>query len=67
MAQQRTYLDPVIELAGRLGGDPGDIYDLASQVSDEEAELVLEVLDEVEAEEAAAGIAGRLRRQGHIL
>ena len=64
---QRTYQDPVIELARRLHGDhPERVLDFAD-VTTEEAETVLDVLDEVEAEENAAGIATRMRAAGHLL
>jgi hypothetical protein len=65
MTQQRTYSDPVIELAIRCGG-PERVLDFADTTADE-AETMLEVLDEVEAEERAASIAGNLRRMGHTL
>ena len=63
---ERIYDDAVLELARRLDDDddPVGTFELASEMSDEEAELVLAVLDEVEAEERAASIAGDLRRGG---
>ncbi len=63
---QRTFEDPVLELATRLGGGPEGVLDFAD-TTDEEAEIVLGVLDEVEAEEQARGIVSRLRQQGHTL
>jgi len=57
--------DPILELATRTDSDVMDLIDLAA--TDEEAAAMLEVLDEVEAEERAAGIVGRLRQQGHTL
>ena len=63
---QRTYEDPILELATRLG-DPLDTISLAGEVSPEDAEIAIGVLDEVEAEERAAGIVDTLRRQGHTL
>jgi hypothetical protein len=63
---QRVFDDRVLELARVLGGGPEGVLDLAD-VSDAEAETVIQVLDEVEAEERAAGIAATLRRQGHTL
>lgn len=64
---QRSFDDPVIELTHRLGGEPEDTLDFSLTTSDEDAELLLEVLDEVEAEENARDIAGRLRSMGHAL
>lgn len=64
---ERLYGDPVLELTHRLGGDPEDVIGLAADMTDEEAEVVLEVLDEVEASEHASGIVSRLRQQGHVL
>jgi hypothetical protein len=63
---QRTFDDPVLELSIRLGDGPEDVLDLAD-VTDSDAEIVLSVLDEVEAEEQAAGMVATLRRQGHTL
>jgi hypothetical protein len=63
---QRTYEDPILELATRLG-DPLSTIELAGEVSPEDAEIVLSVLDEVEAEERAAGILATWRRQGLVL
>jgi len=63
---ERVFRDPVIELARALGDGPEDVLDFAD-VSDEEAEVVLSVLAEVEAEQEASGIASRLRQQGHVL
>lgn len=63
---QRTYEDPILELATRLG-DPLSTIELAGEVSPEDAELAIQVLDEVEAEEQAVGIVATLRRQGHTL
>jgi len=63
---QRTFDDPVLELAMRLGDGPEGVLDLAD-VTDDEAEAVLTTLDEVEAEQRAAGIVDTLRRQGHTL
>jgi hypothetical protein len=61
---QRNHGDAVIELATRLGDD--EIL-FSGEVSDADAEIVLEVLDEVEAEEKAANIVTTLRQQGHAL
>lgn len=63
---QRTFDDPVLELSMRLGDGPEGVLDLAD-VTDADAEIVLGVLDEVEAEERAAGIVATLRGQGHTL
>jgi hypothetical protein len=60
-----SYKDPVIELAGRTGTDIMDL--VGDGVTDEEAAQVLEVLDELAAEEKAGDIASRLRRAGHVL
>jgi hypothetical protein len=62
----RTFEDPVLELSHRLGHGPEGVLDFAD-TTDEEAETVLAVLDEVEAEEQASGIVSRLRAQGHTL
>lgn len=67
MTQKRQFADPVLELAMRLGGGPEHVLEFASDVTDEDAETVLEVLDEIEAEERAGGIVATLRRQGHSL
>lgn len=67
MARQRTYQDPALELTHRLTGDPVATYELASDMTDEEAEEVIAALDEVEAEEKARGIVSSLRQQGHVL
>lgn len=48
------------------GDDPTAILDMAD-VTPEEAEAVLEVLDEVDAEQRAADIAAQMRRMGHTL
>ena len=58
-------MDFVLELASRTGADVMDIIDLAA--TDEEAETVLAVLDELDAKEHASDIASRLRRAGHVL
>jgi hypothetical protein len=63
---QRAFDDPVLELAMRSGDGPEGVLDLAD-VTDDEAEIVLAVLDEVEGEEKAASITGRLRAMGHVL
>jgi hypothetical protein len=56
-----------LELASRLSGDPAvGVLELAADVTNEEAEVVLAVLDEVEAEERAAGLVRDLRRAGQI-
>jgi hypothetical protein len=57
------FTDPVLELTRRLGDYPGDVLEFAG-TTDEEARQVLEVLDEVEAEEQAAELAGDLRAAG---
>lgn len=62
----RTFDDPVLELATRLGTGPEGVLDLAD-VTDAEAEIVLSTLNELEAEERAAGIAARMRAMGHTL
>lgn len=64
---ERRFEDPVLELSMRMSGDdPTAILDMADTTA-EEAQTVLEVLDEVEAEERAAGILASMRRQGHAL
>lgn len=63
---QRTFDDPVIELATRLGHGPEGVLDLAD-VTDAEAEIVLDALDEVEADEEVARIEATLRQMGQIL
>lgn len=63
---QRTFDDPVLELAMRTGDGPESVLDFAG-TSSEEAEIVLGVLDEVEAEERAASITSRMRAMGHTL
>lgn len=63
----RTYEDSYLELAHRLDGDPLDTYELATEMSADEAELCLQVLDELAAEEQASDIVSRLRQQGHTL
>jgi hypothetical protein len=63
---QRTFDDPVLELAMRSGDGPEGVLDLAD-VTDDEAEIVLAVLDEVEADEKADRIVATLRQQGHTL
>jgi hypothetical protein len=55
--------DAVLELARRT--DLGDALELAP--SDEEARVLLEVMDELQAEEKADDIAATLRQQGHTL
>jgi hypothetical protein len=64
--KQRTFDDPVLELAMRFGDGPEAVLDLAD-VTDADAEIALGVLDEVEAEEQAASIVATLRGQGHTL
>lgn len=65
---ERTYQDPYLELATRLGGDATDVIDLASDgLTEEEAEIVISTLDEVEAEMAARDITDTLRQMGHTL
>jgi len=60
------FEDPVLELASRLSGDPAvGVLELAD-VTSEEAEAVNAALDEVEAEERAAGLVRDLRRGGQI-
>lgn len=61
---QRTHQDPLLEVMARLG-DEG--IELAGEMTDEEADALIEALDEAEAQETARDIAGRLRAQGHIL
>jgi hypothetical protein len=63
---QRTYEDPILELATRFGDGPEGVLDLAD-VTDIEAETVLAVLDEADREEKAAAMTGRLRAMGHVL
>ncbi|MGH3191739.1 MAG: hypothetical protein ACRDPY_28305 [Streptosporangiaceae bacterium] len=61
------FTDPVLELTRRCGGDVGnfdDVLEFAGDMTSAEAATVLEVLDELEAEERAAGLAGDLRRAG---
>ena len=58
--------DPVLELARRCGDYPGNVLEFADTTA-EEAELVLQAIDETEAEMAASDIASRLRSEGHIL
>jgi hypothetical protein len=60
------FQDPVLELVYELGGDPADVLGFAD-VSDAEAEVVLGVLAEVNAEMEASGVARRLRAMGHTL
>lgn len=66
MTWQRQFDDPVLELAMRLGEGPEDVLEFAG-TADEEAEALIEVLDEIEAEENARDIAGQLRQMGHVL
>jgi hypothetical protein len=61
---ERKFDDPVIELAVRLDDDQ---ILLGGEVTPEDAEIALAVLDEVEAKEQAASIVQRLRQQGHTL
>jgi hypothetical protein len=61
------FQDPVLELNRRLGGDIDDIISLAGEITNADAEIALSVLDEVEAEERAAGILAAWRRQGYTL
>ena len=60
-----AFTDPVLEFAARAGDDAFGVFELGA--TDEEARLANEALDEVDAEEAASSIVGRLRHQGHIL
>jgi hypothetical protein len=60
------FTDPVLELARRCGGDVGDVFELASEVNDEQAWLVLEAIDETEAEMRASSLARDLRAAGQI-
>lgn len=66
MAERPTFADPVLELAHRLGGDAGDVYDLATEVTDDQARDALEALDEAEAAEKAVNLATRLRKAGQL-
>lgn len=58
------FQDPVLELNRRLGGDIDDVISLGSEATNDEAEIVLGVLDEVDAEQWAAGALATWRRQG---
>jgi hypothetical protein len=58
------FTDPVLELVRRCGGDAGDVFELASQISDDDARDQLRLLDEAEAEETAAGLKEHMRRGG---
>jgi hypothetical protein len=63
------FTDPVLELARRCRSDDGDVgyvFDLASEVDDEQARLVLEAIDETEAEMRASSLARDLRAAGQI-
>ena len=60
---RRTFEDPVIELAMRLGG-PERVLDFADTTS-QEAEDVLQLLGEVE--EQVGDFRSRLRHAGHVL
>lgn len=60
----RKFEDSVLEVMARLG-DGG--IELAGEMTDEEADELIDALDHAEAEETARDIAGRLRAQGHIL
>jgi hypothetical protein len=62
---QRTFDDPVLELAMRFGHGPEGVLEFAGTTA-EEAETVLEVLDEVEAEERAADWLATFRLQGLV-
>lgn len=64
--KQRTFGDPVLELAMRLGDGPENVLDFAG-VSDAEAEDMIADLDKAEASETAARIRDTLRQQGHLL
>jgi hypothetical protein len=55
------FTDPVLELARRCG-----VFELASEVNDEQAWLVLEAIDETEAEMRASSLARDLRAAGQI-
>lgn len=57
------FSDSVLELARRT--DLGGVLELAP--TDEEARVLLEVMDELQAEEKAGDIATTLRQQGHTL
>ena len=58
--------DPVLELARRCGDYPASVMEFAD-TSAEQAELVLQAIDETEAEMAASSIVSTLRQQGHTL
>lgn len=64
MAEQ-VFDDPVLQLALRCGDYPSSVLEFAD-TTDEEARQVLEVLDEVEADEKAAGLAASMRRAGQL-
>jgi hypothetical protein len=59
----RTFDDPILELTHVMGGDPEHVLEFAD-TTDEEAETVLQVLAEVDAEERAAAIGREFRRTG---
>lgn len=64
---QRTFEDPVLELAMRLGDGPEDVIGLASEMTDADAERELDKLDWRGAKQTADGILATLRGQGHTL
>ena len=59
---ERGFQDPILELSRRMG--VGTVLDMA--VSDDEAETVLEVLDEVDAEQKARAMLKQIRQMGHL-
>jgi len=67
MTRTRTFDDPFLELAHRQSGDPTEVIDLAADMTEAEANEVIEAIDEVDAEMEAASIVGRLRQMGHRL
>ncbi len=66
-AVYERFQDPVLELAARLNGDPAvGVLELAADMTDEEAEVALAVLDEADAAERASELARDLRRAGQL-
>jgi hypothetical protein len=63
---QRTFQDPILELATRYG-DATDTFRLANEMSNEEAEREIEAYDQMEAALKADDYLARLRAAGHVL
>lgn len=65
MTEQRVFDDPVLELARVMGGGPEGVLDLAD-VTDDEAEVVLAVIEEVEREAETRDLKAQLGQMGYL-